>query len=78
MVQEERENIRRRQAEGIAVWRKTGKTKTGRPYGRPKIQFQSNWKKNLRALEREKAQVEGSMVSTKNIQKRLLSACERI
>ena len=78
MVQEERENIRRRQAEGIAVWRKTGKTKTGRPYGRPKIQFQSNWKKNLRALEREEAQVEGSMVSTKNIQKRLLSACERI
>ena len=75
MVQEERENIRRRQAEGIAVWRKT---KTGRPYGRPKIQFQSNWKKNLRALEREEAQVEGSMVSTKNIQKRLLSPCERI
>ena len=66
MVQEKRENIRRRQAEGIAVWRKTGKTKTGRPYGRPKIQFQSNWKKNLRALEREEAQVEGSMVSTKN------------
>ena len=45
MAQEERENIRRRQAEGIAVWRKTGKTKTGRPYGRPKIQFPSNWKK---------------------------------
>ena len=40
VAQEERENIRRRQA-----WRKTGKTKTGRPYGRPKIQFPSNWKK---------------------------------
>lgn len=45
VAQEERENIRRRQAEGIALWRKTGKTKTGRPYGRPKIPFPSNWKK---------------------------------
>ena len=45
MAEEERENIRRRQAEGIAVWRQTGKTKTGRPYGRPKIQHPSNWKK---------------------------------
>ena len=53
MAQEERENIRRRQAEGIAVWRKTGKTKTGRPYGRPKIQFPSNWKK-IYALWKEK------------------------
>ena len=38
-MQEKRENIRRRQVEGIAVWRKTGKTKTVRPYGCPKIQF---------------------------------------
>ena len=53
MAQEERENIRRRQAEGIALWRKTGKTKTGRPYGRPKIQFPSNWKK-IYALWKEK------------------------
>ena len=53
IAQEEREKIRRRQAEGIAVWRKTGKTKTGRPYGRPKIQFPSNWKK-IYALWKEK------------------------
>lgn len=45
IAEEERENIRRRQAEGIALWKKTGKTKTGRPYGRPKIQMPSNWKK---------------------------------
>ena len=45
IAQEERENIRRRQAEGIALWRKTGKTKTGRPYGRPKTKLPSNWKK---------------------------------
>ena len=53
IAQEERENIRRRQAEGIALWHKTGKTKTGRPYGRPKIKFPSNWKK-VYALWKEK------------------------
>lgn len=53
IAQEERQNIRRRQTEGIALWRKTGKTKTGRPYGRPKIQFPSNWKK-VYALWKEK------------------------
>ena len=45
MAEEERNNIRARQAEGIAVWRKTGKTKTGRPYGRPRAQFPNNWEK---------------------------------
>ena len=53
MAEEERENIRRRQAEGIALWKQIGKTKTGRPYGRPKIQFPSNWKK-IYTLWREK------------------------
>lgn len=53
VAQEERENLRRRQAEGIALWRKTGKTKTGRPYGRPKKDFPSNWKK-IYALWKEK------------------------
>ena len=43
IAEEERNNIRTRQAEGIAVWRNTGKTKTGRPYGRPRTQFPSNW-----------------------------------
>ena len=45
MADEEQNNIRARQAEGIAIWRKTGKTKTGRPYGRPRAQFPSNWEK---------------------------------
>ena len=53
MAEEERENIRRRQAEGIALWKQTGKTKTGRPYGRPKIQLPSNWQK-IYTLWREK------------------------
>ena len=45
IAEEERENIRRRQSEGIALWKKTGKTRTGRPYGRPKIKMPSNWEK---------------------------------
>lgn len=45
IAQEEQENIRRRQAEDIALWRKTRKTKTGRHYGRPKTKFPSNRKK---------------------------------
>lgn len=45
MAEEERENIRRRQAEGIVLWKQTGKTKTGRPYGRPRKEYPSNWKK---------------------------------
>lgn len=45
IAEEERENIRRRQAEGIALWKKTSKTRTGRPYGRPKIKMPSNWEK---------------------------------
>ncbi len=43
MAEEERKNIRARQAEGIDVWRKTGKTKTGRPYGRPRTNLPKNW-----------------------------------
>ncbi|HCB92248.1 MAG TPA: resolvase [Selenomonas sp.] len=43
MAEQERENIKKRQAEGIAVWRRTGRTKTGRPYGRPKKEAPKNW-----------------------------------
>lgn len=45
MAERERENIKKRQAEGIAVWRQTGRTKTGRPYGRPKREAPKNWMK---------------------------------
>ncbi len=44
MAETERENIRTRQAEGIAAWKRTGKTKTGRPYGRPPAPLPKNWK----------------------------------
>lgn len=36
VAENERFNIRKRQSEGIDTWRKTGKTKTGKAYGRPK------------------------------------------
>ena len=45
MAEKERENIKQRQAEGIAAWRRTGKTKTGRPYGRPRKEAPKNWSK---------------------------------
>lgn len=38
IAEQELKTIRRRQAGGIATWRKTGITKTGRPYGRPTVQ----------------------------------------
>ena len=36
MAAKEWEKIHSRQTRGIEEWKKTGKTKTGRPYGRPK------------------------------------------
>lgn len=45
MAEQERKNIRQRQAEGIELWRKTGKTKSGRPYGRKPIEKPKNWDK---------------------------------
>ncbi len=45
MAEQERENIKKRQSEGIAVWRRTGKTKTGRTYGRPRKEAPKNWSK---------------------------------
>ena len=35
--------IKQRQAEGIEQWRMTGKTKSGRPYGRPPIKIPKNF-----------------------------------
>ena len=45
LAEQEHKQIRERQAEGIAQWKKTKKTKTGRPYGRPPIQKPRNWDK---------------------------------
>lgn len=54
MAEEERKMIRERQAQGIAAWQRTGQTKTGRPYGRPKIEIsERDWAK-VEALLKEK------------------------
>ena len=45
LAEQEHKQIRERQAEGTAQWKKTKKTKTGRPYGRPPIQKPRNWDK---------------------------------
>lgn len=53
VAQTEREKINTRQREGIDAYKKTGITKTGRPYGRPKVELSAEfvdivkmWKKN--------------------------------
>lgn len=43
VAQRETERRKKRQTEGIAVWRKTGTTKTGNAYGRPKVQLPTNF-----------------------------------
>ena len=51
MAEEERAMIRARQAEGIAAWRRTGQTKTGRAYGRQRIEVSDRqWNKVMTLL----------------------------
>lgn len=51
LAESERILIRRRQAEGIALWRRTGKTKSGRPYGRPKVQMPKNFPQMIELVD---------------------------
>ena len=53
VAQTEREKINTRQREGIDAYKRTGITKTGRPYGRPKVELPTEfvdivkmWKRN--------------------------------
>lgn len=53
VAQTEREKINSRQREGIDAYKRTGITKTGRPYGRPKVELSTEfvdivkmWKRN--------------------------------
>jgi DNA invertase Pin-like site-specific DNA recombinase len=43
MAEKERLKIRQRQAEGIALMKATGKTKSGKAWGRPRVEYPSNW-----------------------------------
>ena len=54
VAEEERNMIRARQAEGIAARRRTGQTKTGRPYGRPRKEVSAQAWDNVRSLVKEK------------------------
>lgn len=54
VAEEERKMIRARQAEGIAVWKRTGRTKTGRPYGRPRKEIPQKMWDDVNALIKEK------------------------
>lgn len=41
------------QRQGIDIWKKTGKTKTGRPYGRPKITLPPNWEEVINLVNKK-------------------------
>lgn len=45
------EQRRTDQRQGIDLWKKTGTTKTGRPYGRPKIEMPENWDSVIKLVE---------------------------
>jgi len=42
------------QKQGIETWKKTGKTKTGNPYGRPRIKKPENWEEILKLIQEKK------------------------
>lgn len=41
------------QRQGIDLWRKTGITKTGRNYGRPKIELPENWNSIIKLVDKK-------------------------
>ena len=48
------EQRRTDQRQGIDLWKKTGITKTGRNYGRPKIELPENWEKIISLVDDNK------------------------
>ena len=52
-AESERIMIRRRQAEGIAEMKRTGKTKSGRPIGRPAAQFPKKFARVIDMVDRK-------------------------
>ena len=58
IAQRETERRKKRQTEGIAAWRKTGATKTGNAYGRPKAKLPSNFESVYNRVQK------GSMKAT--------------
>ena len=54
VAEQERIFIRQRQREGIDIALATGKTKTGRPFGRPKIKKPSNFNEIIEEWKNKK------------------------
>lgn len=61
MAEQERKRTLERQAEGIAEYKRTGKTKTGRPYGRPKAEYPSNWQEVYEQWQDKKITAKAAM-----------------
>lgn len=47
------EQRRTDQRQGIDLWKKTGITKTGRNYGRPKIELPENWDSIIKLVDKK-------------------------
>lgn len=58
VAQRETERRRKRQMEGIEAWKRTGETKTGNAYGRPKAALPSNFESIYNRVQ------EGAMTAT--------------
>jgi len=50
-TQSDYEQRRLDQRQGIDLWKKTGQTKTGRPYGRPRVELPENWNSVIKLVE---------------------------
>lgn len=67
VAEQERHYIRTRQREGIDLYLKTGKTKTGRPMGRPKIEKPNNFDEVINKWKNKEITARESMKLLGNI-----------
>lgn len=65
LAESERILIRRRQAEGIAEVKRTGKTKTGRPFGRPRVKMPKNFPAMINLVDTKKITATDAMQAMK-------------
>ena len=52
-TQSDYEQRRLDQRQGIDLWKKTGQTKTGRPYGRPRVELPEDWNSVIKLVEND-------------------------
>ena len=68
VAQRETERRGKRQTEGIEIWRRTGETKTGNAYGRPKVKLPSNFE-SIYARVQESVMTPGEAMKILEIKK---------